>query len=136
MEVLDTAYGKVGCAICYDIRFPELFRHSMLNGAVMHLLPAAFPHPRLEHWQTLIRARAIENQFFMIACNQCGVELHSDGVGQTKYFGHSMIVSPFGEVVLEADESESLFVAEIDLDEIAKARKAMTALDDRRPDLY
>ena len=132
----DTALGKIGCSVCYDLRFPELFRKCALAGAAIQVLPAAFPHPRLAHWRTLIQARAIENQSYFIATNQCGVEGHGSGVGETEYFGHSMVVDPWGEIVLEADEAEGLFFAEIDTSTVAKVRNRLTALRDRRPELY
>ncbi|MGJ8653962.1 MAG: carbon-nitrogen family hydrolase [Opitutaceae bacterium] len=134
--VAETSLGKLGCSICYDLRFPELFRACMSKGAEVQLLPAAFPHPRLAHWQTLIRARAVENQAYFIAVNQCGTESHGSDVGETHYFGHSMVVDPWGEVLVEADESEGLFSANIDINAVAKTRSKLTALDDRRPELY
>lgn len=132
----DTEIGRIGCSICYDLRFPELFRKCALDGAVLQVLPAAFPHPRLAHWRTLIQARAIENQSYFIATNQCGVEGHGGTVGETHYFGHSMVVDPWGEILLEADESEGVYFADIDSAEVAKTRERLTALQDRRPELY
>lgn len=134
--VAETSIGKLGCSVCYDIRFPELFRACMKQGAEIQVLPAAFPHPRLTHWQTLIRARAIENQSFFIAVNQCGEESHGSDVGEIKYFGHSIVVDPWGEIIVEADESEGLFYTEIDVSLVAKTRSKLSAVDDRRPELY
>lgn len=134
--VADTQCGKIGCSVCYDLRFPELFRQCALQGAELQFLPAAFPHPRLAHWQTLIRARAIENQSFFVAVNQCGYEGHDGDVGTTQYFGHSMVVDPWGEILLEADESAGMHVVEIDLSQVSKTREKLTALKDRRADLY
>lgn len=131
-----TEIGPIGCSICYDLRFPELFRRCALAGARIQILPAAFPHPRLAHWQTLIRARAIENQCYFIAANQCGHEAHSDGVGGVQYFGHSMVVDPWGEVVVEAGEDAGLNFAELDLTRIDLCRDRLPALRDRRPDCY
>ncbi|MEN8662679.1 MAG: carbon-nitrogen family hydrolase [Lentimonas sp.] len=136
IAVVDTSLGKVGLSICYDLRFPELFRKCALAGAEIQLLPAAFPHPRLAHWQTLIQARAIENQSFFIAVNQCGFEGHGTDVGKTQYFGHSMVVNPWGEVLYEADESEGVGLVQMDLSEVSATRSKLTALDDRRPELY
>ena len=132
----DTQLGRLGCSVCFDLRFPELFRSNMLAGATIQYLPAAFPHPRLAHWQTLIRARAIENQCYFIAVNQCGYESHGGDVGITQYFGHSTVVDPWGEVVVEAGEDAGLFFADIDLSLVAKSRERMPALRDRRGDLY
>lgn len=132
----DTEIGKLGCSVCYDLRFPELFRTCALDGVELQLLPAAFPHPRLEHWRTLIRARAIENQNYFIAVNQCGSEGHGDGVGDVVYFGHSAVIDPWGNTVVEAGEDEGLFFAEIDPALVTKTRKQLPALQDRKPDLY
>lgn len=132
----DTEHGKLGASICYDLRFPELFRFNTETGALLHILPAAFPHPRLEHWRTLVRARAIENQTFFIAINQCGIEGHGSEVGETRYFGHSMVIDPWGEIVAEAGEDECLLHVEVDLSEVAKVRKKLSAWDDRRTDVF
>ena len=132
----DTSFGKIGCSVCYDLRFPELFRQCALSGAELQVLPAAFPHPRLGHWRTLIQARAIENQCYFIATNQCGVESHGTTNEETQYFGHSMVVDPWGKILLEADESEGLFVVEINLQIVAEVRERLPALKDRRPELY
>lgn len=134
--IADTDLGRTGFSICYDLRFPELFRKCALAGAEFQILPAAFPHPRLEHWRTLIRARAIENQCFVIATNQCGCEGEDRADAPVQYFGHSMVVDPWGRILLEADEAPGLFTAELDLSEPARVRAELTALQDRRPELY
>jgi predicted amidohydrolase len=131
-----TELGLVGCSICYDLRFPELFRKCALKDVAIQALPAAFPHPRLVHWQTLVRARAIENQMYVVATNQCGTEDHGKETGSIHYFGHSMVVDPWGEVLLEANESEGVHVVDIDLETVATIRAQMTVLKDRRPELY
>jgi len=131
-----TELGQIGCSICYDLRFPELFRNCALQGAVIQVLPAAFPHPRLAHWQTLIRARAIENQIYCIATNQCGTENHGSTMNDIHYFGHSMVVDPWGTVLLEADESEGLHIIDIDIEKVTATRAQMAVFSDRRPDLY
>jgi len=120
-------------SICYDLRFPELFRACSERGAEVQLLPAAFPHPRLEHWRVLVRARAIENQCYLISVNQCGTEGSN---AEVCYFGHSMVVDPWGEILFEADEAEGLHCVELDLDRVAAVRKKMGALADRRKDLF
>ncbi len=95
VTLAETAWGQWGLAICYDLRFPELFRQYALMGANLAFLPSEWPHPRLAHWRTLLRARAIENQMFMAACNRVGEQTG------TRFFGHSTIVDPWGEIVLE-----------------------------------
>lgn len=134
--VRDIKHCLAGFAICYDLRFPELFRKNTDLGAEIQFLPAAFPYPRLEHWRTLVRARAIENQCFFIAVNQSGVEGHGKAVGPTHYFGHSMVVDPWGEIVAEAGEAPELFTVELDLNFVAQTRSKMTVLKDRRPEIY
>lgn len=132
----DSEHGKIGAAICYDLRFPELFRRTTEAGAILQILPAAFPHPRLAHWRTLLVARAIENQSYFVAVNQCGVEGHGSSVGETRYFGHSMVVDPWGEIVAEADEDACLLDVEIDLSQVAKIRSELSAWEDRRTDVF
>lgn len=136
LECAQTSIGYVCPAICYDLRFPELFRYGVERGAEAFILSAAFPHPRMDHWKVLIQARAIENQAFVIAVNQCGVELHDSDVGDIEYFGHSMIVDPWGTVLVEANENEGVYFAEIDLNDVGRVRGRLTALKDRRKDLF
>jgi predicted amidohydrolase len=126
----DTSIGKMGVLICYDIRFPELARRLTLEGAEMLVVPAEWPHPRLDHWRTILKARAIENQLFVMAANRCGKQ------GMVRFCGNSMIVNPLGEVISEAGEREEAITAEIDLSIVTKYRKDMPALKDRRPEVY
>jgi omega-amidase len=136
IEVADTPWGPTGLSVCYDLRFPELFRACALRGAVMQLLPAGWPHPRLEHWLVLTRARAIENQLFFVAVNQCGHEEITPG-NSVKYCGHSAVIDPWGNAVSEAaGEDEVLLTAQIDFAEVDAVRSRLTALKDRRPGVY
>ncbi len=121
---------SAGMMICYDIRFPELTRKLALGGAKVIFIAAEWPNPRLHHWRTLLIARAIENQMYIVACNRVGI---SDGA---EFFGHSMIIDPWGEVVAEAGELESLIHAELDLDLVDQVRQRIPVFDDRRPHLY
>lgn len=130
---LKTSWGHCGFAVCYDLRFPELFRGYAVFGAQLVFLPSAFPHPRLEHWKTLIRARAIENQLFMVACNQIGTKQLEKEI---TFFGHSCIIDPWGETVIEGVETEQLLTASIDLEKSDKIRNYMHIFNDRRPDIY
>lgn len=125
---LDLPWGRTGFAICYDLRFPELFRRYADDGADVVIVPAAWPAPRLDHYRTLLRARAIENQCYMIAVNRTG-EDEDDGLS---YFGHSMIVDPWGEVVFEVGEPEGLYTVTIDLGLVQEVRRAFPVLGDRR----
>ncbi len=95
-----TPQGTVGGLVCYDLRFPELARRQTFNGARLLVVSAQWPTERLDHWQTLLRARAIENQVFVAAANSCG------GTGETWFAGHSMVVAPDGTVLAEAGDRE------------------------------
>jgi predicted amidohydrolase len=128
--LVETAWGKAGLTICYDLRFPELFRQYALAGAQLIFIPAEWPHPRLAHWQTLLRARAIENQMFVVACNRVGRSKETD------FFGHSCILDPWGEIVLELGEGEMLGTAIIDIAQVDKVRAKIPVFDDRRPEIY
>lgn len=130
LTLLETAFGKMALAICYDLRFPEIFRSYALAGASALILPSEWPHPRLTHWRTLIRARAIENQMFVLACNRVGT------TGDTTFCGHSAIVDPWGETLIEGGEQEVLLTADLDLDRVAAVRQKIPIFADRRPELY
>jgi predicted amidohydrolase len=125
-----TPWGAVGLAICYDLRFPELFRRYAVEGAQMVLLPSEWPHPRLAHWRTLLRARAIENQVYVVACNRVGSSKGSD------FFGHSCVIDPWGETLIEAGEAEMLLTADVDLSRVQAVRAQIPVFQDRRPELY
>ena len=114
----------------YDLRFPELFRRYALADCVLTFLPAEWPHPRLEHWQTLLRARAIENQMFIVACNRVGQS------NDTGFCGHSCIIDPWGEVLVEGGEEEALLTMEIDLEKVTAVRRTIPIFNDRRPRIY
>jgi omega-amidase len=130
LAVGQTPWGPAGLAICYDLRFPEMFRVYALAGVSLVYLPAAWPHSRLNHWRTLLRARAIENQMYMVGVNQAGSD------GQYEYAGHSAIIDPWGEAVVEAGGAEMLLTATIDLEQVAAVRQKMTVFKDRRPEAY
>ncbi len=130
LTIVETAWGKAGLGICYDLRFPEMFRAYALAHAGVIFLPAEWPRARLAHWQILLRARAIENQMYMVACNRVGVskDIH--------FSGHSYVVDPWGQVVVEAGEDEELLTAEIELDKVDQARCQIPVLADGRPEVY
>ncbi|MDY6822638.1 MAG: carbon-nitrogen family hydrolase [Thermodesulfobacteriota bacterium] len=130
--VCDTSAGRLGLMICYDLRFPELCRTLVLNGADCVLVCAQWPAKRAEHWKVLLRARAIENQVFVIGVNSCG-----SGAGEILYGGHSRIVSPWGDVLAAADgEKEAAIFADLDKGEMQRFRTAIPCLAERRPDVY
>lgn len=128
--VVKTSVGTLGVAICYDLRFPELFRKLALEGAEVICLPAEWPKPRQEHWKTLLKARAIENQLFVVAANCCGVQ------GKLDFFGLSQIISPLGNVLQMAAEEDTELVAQFDFTEMEKYREQIKILIDRRADIY
>jgi deaminated glutathione amidase len=124
---------SVGLSICFDLRFPELYRALALAGAEVIAIPAAFNAVTgRAHWDTLVRARAIENHAFVIAAAQVGTT--AEGIAT---FGHSLIVDPWGEVLAEStgDQPEVL-VATLDLREVARRRAQIAVMDFRRPDVY
>lgn len=127
---LDVDGVPAGMMICYDIRFPELSRRLALDGVKVLFVPAEWPHPRLHHWRTLLTARAIENQMYVVACNRVGTS------GTTSFFGHSMVIDPWGDILAEGDESEQIVTADIDLSVVDKVRATIPVFADRRPELY
>jgi predicted amidohydrolase len=128
-----TAEGvPLGLSICYDIRFPELYRILMLEGALVIVVPAAFTLATTrDHWETLLRARAIENQAYVVAANQIG----DDGEGH-RSGGRSMIVDPWGVVLAQAGDGECHIAAELDLGRQRDVRRRLPALTHRRPQVY
>ncbi|MEU4681623.1 carbon-nitrogen family hydrolase [Streptomyces xinghaiensis] len=114
-----------GLATCYDLRFPEQFRQLADAGAELFVIPAGWPARRREHWTLLARARAVENQAYVLAC--CSAGTHG-GVEQA---GHSRIIDPWGEVIAEAGEDEEILTADLDLSRVAKTRTDFPVLRDR-----
>ncbi|MFJ8624299.1 carbon-nitrogen family hydrolase [Kitasatospora sp. NPDC093550] len=120
-----TDFATLGLATCYDLRFPELFRALLDAGAQLLVVPAAWPARRREHWTLLARARAVEEQAFVLACNTAGTHA---GVEQA---GHSVVVDPWGRVLAEAGTEEQVLTVEFDPAEVAKAREEFPVLRDR-----
>jgi predicted amidohydrolase len=128
--VADSALARFGLSICYDLRFPELYARLAAGGAQVLAVPAAFTmRTGKDHWHTLMRARAIENQCWVIAPAQSGV--HDDG-GVRESYGHAMIVDPWGQVVAMAPDGPGLALAEIDLEKVASVRRSMPVAEHRR----
>ena len=122
---------ELGMSICYDVRFPELYRILALRGARVLLVPAAFTLATTrDHWEALLRARAIENQAFVVAANQIG-EFAPGRAG-----GRSMIVDPWGVVLAQAQDEPGVIVAELDLGRLERIRASLPALANRRPAAY
>jgi predicted amidohydrolase len=123
---------RIGLSICYDLRFPELFRGLMALGTELVLLPAQFQHQTgVAHWETLLRARAVENQCFVAASAQWG-EFGSPEESRRSH-GHSMIVGPWGDVLVQApEEGSGVWFADLDMAELRRVRKVLPALEHRR----
>lgn len=130
--MVDTELGKIGLAICYDIRFPELFRYMAVNGCQVIFTPANFAMSTgKDHWESILRTRAVENTCYIVAPAQIGKKR---GVSQS--FGSSMVVDPWGIVIGRANEKAGVVMAEIDLDYLDKVRRDLPCLKNRRSDVY
>ncbi|HEV3170171.1 MAG TPA: carbon-nitrogen family hydrolase [Actinocrinis sp.] len=128
-DVLDDAAGRltrVGLATCYDLRFPEMFRKLVDAGVQTVIIPAAWPARRREHWRILLQARAIENQVYVLACVAVGTQAGLD------MSGHSMVIDPWGAILVEGGEGEQIIHADIDLGLVDETRDRFPVLRDRR----
>jgi predicted amidohydrolase len=122
----------LGLSVCYDIRFPELYRELAVRGAEVVAVPSAFTLATTrDHWEVLLRARAIENQCFVVAANQIG-----EHPGGMRSGGRSMIVDPWGLVLASAPDAETAIVAELDMGALRDIRRRLPSLANRRPDVY
>ena len=130
IEPLDTPWGRVGLAICYDLRFPEIFRKYTVGGAEIILLVAEWPEKRIDHWKVLLQTRAIENQAYIAAVNKVG---ESQGA---KLGGASCIVNPMGEILIMGSDQPEILMADVDLSQVGKTRSWMPVFDDRKPGVY
>lgn len=129
-QVFSTSIGKIGMMICYDLRFPELARKMALDGAEIICVSALWPLVRIEHWSLLLRARAIENQLFVVGCNGCGAE------EKITWGGASAIISPLGSVLAQAGPGEQSIVGALDPFEMSEFRKTIPCFEDRVPAVY
>lgn len=125
--VCDTEFGRIGLLLCYDLRFPELSRRLALQGAEILVVPSQWPEVRIDHFWTLLRARAIENQLFVVGANRAGKG------GKVLFGGYSGVIDPRGETCGECGSHECVAMAEIDLDRVAEVRSEISYLDDRVP---
>jgi len=123
--VISTDLGKIGLSTCYDLRFPELYRRQLDQGAHIFLIVAAWPRSRIDDWLLLVRARALENLGYIIAANCAGEDR------ECTYAGHSCIVDPYGQIVAQGSSGEAIVSAEIDLDCVQTRRSSFPAIDDR-----
>jgi predicted amidohydrolase len=124
---------KTGISICYDLRFPELYRHYAEQGAHLLLVPANFTQRTgKDHWEVLLRARAIENQCFVAAPDLCGTNIRTGVVSH----GHSLVVDPWGRVLADADDKQGLVSAELDPGRLEDVRRRVPVLEHRRPEVF
>ncbi len=124
--VFKTEFGKLALMTCYDIRFPELARSYALQGVEGIIVVANFPEPRLNHWRILLQARAIENQLYIVACNRTG----------KGYFGHSMIIDPWGNIIVEGNEEDLIINGKVNFKQLQEVRKKIPIYKDRQPENY
>jgi predicted amidohydrolase len=125
---VQTIYGRLGLTICYDLRFPELYRELVERGAEIFFVPSAFTFTTGKaHWEVLLRARAIENQAYIVAAAQVG-----EHPGGRRTFGHSMIIDPWGDVIAHVVEGEGIALADIDINTVYEVRGKMPCLTQRR----
>jgi predicted amidohydrolase len=129
--VAETELGRAGMSICYDVRFPELYRSLVVQGAEILFVPAAFrAETGRDHWEVLLRARAIEDQCFVVAAAQWGT--WGPPGRERNNFGNSMVVDPWGRVVARAEDGVGVTCADVDLDEVRRVREILPALRHRR----
>ena len=132
ITTVETELGTFGLSICYDLRFPQLYRELVTQGADVLFVPAAFAlHTGKDHWEPLLRARAIENQAYVVAPAQVG-----DKPDAYETYGRSLVVDPWGTVVATASDREGMFTATLDLGYLAESRDDLRTLDHVRSDIY
>jgi len=128
--ICDTPSGTFGLMVCYDLRFPELCRALTLKKAQIILISAQWPESRIHHWDILLKARAIENQIFIVATNRCGFD------DELKFNGHSQIVSPKGKILTTIEDKTSVAIADLHLQEIDKFRNQFNCIEERVSKAY
>lgn len=127
----DSPFGVMGLTICYDMRFPELYRILALRGAKLIFVPSNYTlFTGKDHWETILRTRAIENQCFIVAAGQCGVK------PSFQAYGRSMVIDPWGTVLATAADGEGVFTVEIDISKVDRVREQLPSFPNRRPETY
>lgn len=121
---------KIGMAICYDLRFPELFRQEINNGAHLFVISAQWPITRISHWELLLQARAVENQSFVAGCNRIGEN------DPYEFCGRSAIIEPGGKTVVKTPNKQGVWIGKIDMQDLLSYRKNLPFLEDRREELF
>jgi predicted amidohydrolase len=134
--ILDTRLGRLGVMICYDIRFPELVRYYFHMGVEILAVPAQWPEARTDHWRTLVKARAIENQMFVLGCNRTGTEGSLRNNETLSFPGDSQIVDPMGQILASGSGEEEPVMAEIQLKKVRTMRRILPVHRDRQGQVY
>ena len=130
--MVDTELGRLGFSICYDIRFPEMYRYMAINGCQVIFTPANFQmQTGKDHWEIILRTRAVENTCYIVAPAQIGIKR-----GKSMSFGSSLVADPWGTVIAKAKETAGVVMAEIDLDYLDRIRADLPCLKNRRSDIY
>ncbi len=134
--VVDTSVGRIGVVICYDLRFPELVRHAFYRGVEILVVPAQWPESRSTHWRSLLRARAIENEFFVVGSNRCGLESSFKSEEPIHYSGNSRIVDPKGDILADGTGEQTPVVATLELRSVRTMSRMLPIRKDLRPEVY
>lgn len=134
--IVDTELGRIGVLICYDLRFPELARYYFHGGVELLAVPGQWPEARAQHWRTLLRARAIENEMFVIGCNRTGQEPSQRNGEPMAFPGDGRIIDPTGEVLAAGAGEAGAIVAQIELRKVRTMRRILPIDRDQRPSVY
>lgn len=134
--LVDTELCRIGVMICYDLRFPELARHYFHNSADLLVVPGQWPEARAQHWRTLLRARAIENEMFVVGCNRTGQEPSQRNGEPMAFPGDGRIIDPTGEVLAAGAGEAGAIVAAIELRKVRTMRRILPIARDQRPSVY
>ncbi len=134
--ILDTRFGRVGVVICYDIRFPELIRYYFYEGVEILAVPAQWPEARAAHWRSLLTARAIENEIYVIGTNRTGTEPSMKSDDSLVFPGDSRIVDPMGSILASGSGEEEPILAEVEPRKVRAMRRILPVAKDRRPEVY
>lgn len=135
-SIVQTSLGTIGILICYDIRFPELVRYYFHKGVELVVVPAQWPEARSLHWRTMLQARAIENEMFVVGCNRTGLQ-PSRKTGEPLHFpGDSRIIDPMGEILAAGSGEDGPVLAEIELRKVRTMRRVLPVCKDQRPMVY